>query len=181
MHWLVWLLALGTPLASSFFVYYLNPPARQSSSPHPLAPSDKTSKWFFPLAWTLLYSGFGLSLALTLRAWLDRGRTTFSSNAFLAAAIALFIVNLCLNYAYLVVNFGKGDVVTGEKLILYNLAAAVFLAVVLAAVSPVASVLILPYAGYLFYAWRLQAHIVQEERGRVDDNRASGPCQKNVC
>lgn len=166
MHWTVWTLSLATPLASSFLVYYLGPPAPDAGqSKHPLAPSDATSRWFFPLAWTLLYTAFGLALALTLRACLDATGKSFSQKAFLTTAVALFIVNLCLNYAYLVENFRKGDVEKGQTLIVGNLTAAVALTIALAAVVPLAAAIMLPYVAYLFYAWRLQSHIARDPAG----------------
>lgn len=166
MHWTVWALSLATPLTSSFFIYYLGPPAEdRAQSKHPLAPSEQTSRWFFPLAWTLLYAAFGLALALTLRACIDAPGKSFSQKAFLTTAVALFIVNLSLNYAYLVENFRKGDVAKGQALILGNLAAAVALVLVLAAVVPLAAAVLLPYVAYLFYAWRLQSHIARDRAG----------------
>lgn len=168
MHWTIWAFCLTTPLASSFLVYYLGQQAPEledeQATTHPLAPSAETSRWFFPAAWSLLYVGFGLGLALTLRSGLDQqssGSSTFSQRAFFATAVFMFIVNLCLNHAYLVTNFKKGDVATGRDLILANLAAAVVLVLVLASISPGAAAVLLPYAGYLFYAWRLQSHIAR--------------------
>jgi tryptophan-rich sensory protein len=116
--------------------------------------------WVFGVAWTLLYIGLGVALAMILHARGARGRS---------AAIAVFLVQLLLNYAWPPVFFGLHLVRPALLLIVVIILLAVLAAFLFLRIRPVAALLMLPYLAWLCFAAALNYEIgrLNPEGGRV--------------
>jgi tryptophan-rich sensory protein len=101
--------------------------------------------WVFGVAWTALYILLGLSLAMVLNARGAEGRT---------AAIALFLAQLALNYAWSPVFFAFHRVGTALIILLVMIGLTVGVMLLFRRIRPVAALLLLPYLAWLcFAAW----------------------------
>ena len=114
-------------------------------------PDYTPPSWTFALVWPILYVLLGLVLAMILHARGAHGRER---------VIALFLLQLVLNFAWSPVFFGWHDVDTALGI----LTALVVINVVLAAmtwrVRRVAALLLLPYLAWLVFAAMLNFEIV---------------------
>jgi tryptophan-rich sensory protein len=106
--------------------------------------------WVFGAAWTILYILLGLVLAMLLhaRGAHRRGRV-----------IALFLLQLALNYAWSPVFFAWHQVGTALTLVGAMIALTVALVVLLWPIRRVAALLMLPYLFWLCFAALLTASI----------------------
>jgi tryptophan-rich sensory protein len=106
----------------------------------------------FAIIWPVLYILLGLSLAIVLNARGARGR---------GLAVALFIVQMLLNFAWSPVFFGMHQVRTALFIILAMLVLNVVVAVLFMRIRPVAAYLLIPYIAWLGFASILNYQIVQ--------------------
>ena len=106
--------------------------------------------WVFGAAWTLLYILLGLVLAILLHARGARGR---------GRILALFVIQLLLNFAWSPVFFAWHDVTKALSM----LAAMIVLTAVLifqtARIRPLAAGLLVPYLAWLLFAAALTFEI----------------------
>lgn len=107
--------------------------------------------WVFGVAWTILYILLGLVLAMLLhaRGAHRRGRV-----------IALFLLQLALNYAWSPVFFAWHEVGTALTLVGAMIALTVALVVLLWPIRRVGALLMLPYLVWLCFAALLTASIL---------------------
>jgi len=113
-------------------------------------PSFMPPGWAFPVAWTLLYIGLGLSLAMILHARGARGR---------ALALALFFAQLALNYAWSPLFFAAHKVDLAFLVIVAMIVLAAATALLFRRIRPVAALLLLPYLAWLCFAAALNFEI----------------------
>jgi len=99
--------------------------------------------WAFPAAWTPLYIMLGLALAMVLNARGARGR---------GVAIALFVLQLLINYAWTSLFFGAHQVTAALMLIVVNLMLAIITTFAFARVRKAAAWLMVPYVAWLSFA-----------------------------
>lgn len=106
--------------------------------------------WAFGAAWTVLYILLGLSLAMLIHARGARGR---------GPLIALFVVQLLLNYSWSPVFFGLGEIEAALAIVAAMVAITLILAVRIWPIRKVAALLLLPYLAWLCFAtaltWRI--------------------------
>lgn len=110
----------------------------------------------FPVAWTSLYILLGLALALVLHARGARGR---------GLAIALFLVQLALNFAWSPVFFGAHQVWPAFGLIVAMIVLAGIAALLFARIRALAGALMIPYLAWLLFAAALNFQIAQLNPG----------------
>lgn len=113
-------------------------------------PAFMPPPWLFGIAWTILYMLLGLVLAMLLHARGARLR---------GAAIALFLVQLLLNYAWPPLFFGFHRVGASLLLIAAMIALTVVLIVLIWWIRRGAALLMLLYLGWLVFAALLTAAI----------------------
>ena len=106
-------------------------------------PAAMPPGWAFPVAWTTLYVLIGLALAMILNARGARGRPV---------AVAFFLVQLALNYAWSPIFFGAHKVGAALIVILVMIVLAAITAALFARIRGVAGLLMLPYIAWLFFA-----------------------------
>jgi benzodiazapine receptor len=108
--------------------------------------------WVFGVAWTILYVGLGLALALILHARGARGR---------GPAIALFVVQLLLNFAWSPIFFAYHEVGAAFWTILAMIGLALATALLFWRIRRSAALLMLPYLAWLGFAatltWQIDA------------------------
>lgn len=108
--------------------------------------------WAFPVAWTTLYILLGLALAMILHARGARGR---------GVVLALFLLQLALNYAWSPVFFAMHQPVAALVLILVMIGLSAAAAVLMWPIRKAAALLMLPYLAWLCFAAALNFAIVQ--------------------
>ena len=113
-------------------------------------PALMPPSWVFGAAWTVLYILLGLALAMLLHARGARWRE---------AAIALFLVQLALNYAWSPLFFAFHQIGWALALLGAMIALTVALIVLAWRIRKLAALLILPYLGWLGFAALLTADI----------------------
>jgi tryptophan-rich sensory protein len=123
-------------------------------------PSFMPPGWAFPVAWTLLYICLGFALALVLHARGARHRR---------AALALFLVQLALNYAWSPVFFGLHRIGPALAIIVVMILLAAAAALLFLRIRRTAGLLMLPYLAWLCFAAALNAEIARlnPDGGRV--------------
>lgn len=109
-------------------------------------PSFMPPSWAFPVAWTILYIFLGLALAMLIHARGARGRGTI---------LALFLIQLAINYAWSPVFFGMRMVTLGLVLIAAMIVLTLILIVMLRRVRTAAALLLVPYLAWLCFAFAL--------------------------
>lgn len=114
-------------------------------------PSFMPPGWAFPVAWTTLYICLGLSLALLIAARGARHRE---------AAIALFIVQLAVNYSWSPVFFGLHQVEIALALIGVMIVMTLILIPLTGRIRKAAALLLLPYLGWLCFAFALNYQVM---------------------
>lgn len=102
--------------------------------------------WAFAVAWTILYTLMGLALALVINARGSRGR---------GLALALFFVQLPINLAWSPVFFGMHQVDTALLMIGALVILVLLTTLFFWRVRSVAGMLLLPYLGWLCFAFVL--------------------------
>lgn len=110
----------------------------------------------FPVAWSVLYVMLGLAIAIIIHA---RGA------AMRGPAIALFVVQLALNYAWSPLFFRAHQVTEAFYLILAIIVTSVMTTILFARVRPLAAALMVPYLGWLCFAASLNYTIDQLNPG----------------
>jgi len=108
--------------------------------------------WVFGAAWTILYILIGLSLAMVLHA---RGAEKRQR------ALALFAIQLLLNYAWSPVFFGWHMVGPALSIIAAMIVGTIALILVAWRIRVVAGLLLYPYLGWLVFAGLLNFQIIQ--------------------
>lgn len=121
-------------------------------------PSFEPPGWAFPVAWTILYICLGLSLAMLIHARGARGQRPL---------IALFIVQLLVNFSWSPVFFGLHRIGLALAIIGAMIALTVILIAGLWRVRRAAAWLLVPYLAWLCLAAALNYRIV------VDNPEAS--------
>ena len=101
--------------------------------------------WVFGVAWTILYVLLGLALALVLHARGARGR---------GLAIALFVLQLLLNFAWSPIFFAYHEVAAA----FWTILAMIF---VIWRIRILAALLLYPYLGWLAFAAVLNYQILE--------------------
>ncbi len=99
--------------------------------------------WVFGAAWTTLYTLMAIALALVITARGAAGR---------GIAIAAFLIQLAVNYAWSPVFFGMREVSAALILIIVILLAAGVTTLLFWRIRRVAGLLMLPYLGWLCFA-----------------------------
>ena len=106
--------------------------------------------WAFPVAWTILYICLGLALALVLHARGARGRPL---------ALALFLAQLVLNYAWSPIFFAVHKVDLALLVVLEMIGLSVGAAILFARIRRSAGLLLVPYIAWLVFAGALTYEI----------------------
>ena len=116
--------------------------------------------WAFPVAWTILYICLGLALAQILHARGARRR---------GVALAFFLVQLALNYAWSPVFFGLRQIWPAFGVIAAMIVLAAAAAFLFLRIRRGAALLMLPYLGWLCFAAALNYEIARlnPDGGRV--------------
>jgi tryptophan-rich sensory protein len=114
-------------------------------------PSFMPPGWAFPVAWTALYICLGLSLALLIAARGSRPR---------GVAIGLFLAQLAVNYGWSPVFFGLHQVEIGLALIGTMIFMTLALIPLVGRVHRGASLLLIPYLGWLCFAFALNYQVM---------------------
>lgn len=114
-------------------------------------PSFEPPGWVFPVAWGLLYTALGVSLAMLIHARGARGR---------GLIIALFIAQLAVNYAWSATFFGAHQVEFALGLVVVMIVLTVILIPGLWRIRPLAGALLLPYLAWLCIAGALNYQIM---------------------
>lgn len=122
--------------------------------------------WAFPVAWTILYVCLGLALALVLHARGARRR---------GAALALFLAQLALNYAWSPVFFALHLIWPAFAVIAAMLVLALAAALLFLRIRRGAALLMLPYLAWLCFAAALNLEIgrLNPDGGRVAPEASS--------
>ena len=107
--------------------------------------------WAFGAAWTTLYILLGFALALVVAAPDVPARKP---------GLALFAIQMLLNYAWSPVFFGAHRILGGLVLIMLILLLAAVTAILFARTRPLAGVLMLPYLAWLGFATFLNYRIM---------------------
>ena len=115
-------------------------------------PTIMPPSWAFPVAWTTLYILLGLALAMILHARGARGR---------GGVLALFLLQLALNYAWSPVFFSMHQPVPALIMILAMIGLSAAAAVLMWPIRKAAALLMLPYLAWLCFAALLNYGIVQ--------------------
>jgi tryptophan-rich sensory protein len=124
-------------------------------------PSFMPPGWVFGAAWTTLYTLMGISLALVI---------TAPDSAWRRRGIAIFLVQLALNYLWSPVFFGMGAIDWGI-IIIIGMAVSLCLTISLFwRVNRVAALLLLPYL-----AWLCLATALNFEIGRLNPGADRAP------
>ena len=123
-------------------------------------PAFMPPAWAFPVAWTILYVCLGLALAMILHAHGARGR---------AGALAVFLVQLALNYAWSPVFFGLHLIWPAFAIIAAMIVLTLVSALLFLRIRKAAALLLLPYLGWLCFAAALNGEIgrLNPDGGRV--------------
>ncbi|UVI38168.1 TspO/MBR family protein [Qipengyuania spongiae] len=120
----------------------------------------------FGIVWTTLYVLMGIAFALVCAAWGARGRT---------AAIALFLVQLVVNFAWTPVFFGAFQI-TGGLVVIAVLAVLVIATTAMFwKIRTLAGLLMLPYLAWVLFAMVLNYQFLQlnpDADGGVSDTAA---------
>ena len=124
-------------------------------------PAFQPPSWMFGVVWTTLYALMGLALAFVWNEPQSKRRTT---------ALALFFVQLALNFAWSPVFFGGRMVEAGLILLVVILIAALLTANQFRNVRPVAGWLLLPYL-----IWLCLAVALNYETGRLNPGADAMP------
>ena len=114
--------------------------------------------WAFPVAWTILYVCLGLSLAMILHARGARSR---------GLVLALFLVQLAINYSWSPVFFAMRQVTAGLLLIGAMIVLTLVLIALLWRLRRAAALLLLPYLGWLCFAGALNYSVLKNNPDRA--------------
>lgn len=116
-------------------------------------PAAMPPGWAFPIAWTILYVLLGLAIALVLNARGARGRNV---------AVALFVLELLLNYAWSPLFFAAHQPWPALALIGAMLAVGIAATIRMAGVRQTAGWLMVPYLFWLGFASALNYRIAAD-------------------
>jgi tryptophan-rich sensory protein len=105
----------------------------------------------FPIAWTILYIGLGLALAMVLHARGARRR---------GLIVGLFLLQLAVNYLWSPVFFGAGEMALGLALVAAMIVLTLALIALLWRVRRAAALLLIPYLAWLFFAAALNYQVM---------------------
>jgi tryptophan-rich sensory protein len=119
-------------------------------------PEAMPPAWVFPIAWTILYVLLGLALAMILHARGARGR---------GVAIAVFVVQLLVNYAWSPLFFGMHQVRAALVLIGPMLVLSIVAAWLFGRIRRTAGLLLIPYIAWLAVAGYLNYQIADLNPG----------------
>jgi len=108
--------------------------------------------WVFALVWPILYILLGLSLAMVLHARGAKARQR---------ALALFALQLALNFAWPTVFFAMHRVVPALSILAAMIVGCFALILVVWRIRPLAGLLLYPYLAWLMFAGLLNFEILQ--------------------
>lgn len=117
--------------------------------------------WVFPVAWTTLYALMGVAVARVVTASPSKPRSR---------GLALFLLQLVLNYSWSPVFFGAGLIDWGFLIIMALNVAVTATAIAFWRVKPLAGLLLLPYL-----AWLCLATTLNWEIGRLNPGADRAP------
>jgi tryptophan-rich sensory protein len=124
-------------------------------------PSLMPPAWAFPVAWTTLYALMGVAVARVLAAEPSRARSR---------GLALFAVQLALNYAWSPIFFGAGMIDWGFLVVMAMNVAVTATIISFSRVNGLAGLLLLPYL-----AWLCLATTLNWEIGRLNPGADRAP------
>ena len=128
----------------------------------PLAkPSFQPPGWAFGAVWTTLYTMMGIALAAILNEPPSKQRNT---------ALALFVAQLALNFAWSPIFFGRGMIDAGLLVILALNVAVTMTIIAFWRMRPLAGALLIPYL-----AWLCLATALNHETGRLNPGADTAP------
>ena len=114
-------------------------------------PAAMPPGWLFGAAWSVLYVLLGIAIALILAAPKSKPRD---------AGIALFALQLALNFSWSPIFFGLHKAQLALSVIAAMLVLSIGAAIAFAKVRPAASLLMIPYLAWLCFATYLNFEIV---------------------
>lgn len=114
-------------------------------------PSFLPPAWLFPVAWTILYAGLGLALAILLHARGAQGR---------GLLLGVFFAQLALNYAWPPTFFGLHQISAALGIIAAMVALTAFLVARTWTVRRAVALLLLPYLAWLVFAAALNYQVM---------------------
>lgn len=117
-----------------------------------IKPTFMPPGWAFGAAWMILYALLGLVLAMILHARGARGRRL---------VLAVFIVQLVLNYSWPPVFFAFHQTVVALVLIVLMIGLSAAAAALLWWIRPAAALLMLPYIAWLGFATALSFELIR--------------------
>lgn len=115
-------------------------------------PAAMPPGWAFPVAWTILYVLMGIAVARVLASPPTNERRT---------ALALFLLQLILNFTWSPLFFGAHQIFAGLALIIAILIAAIATTFAFGRVDRTAAWLMVPYLVWLSFATILNFQILQ--------------------
>lgn len=124
-------------------------------------PSFQPPSWVFGVTWTILYAFMGVALAMVITARPSQPRTR---------GLALFAVQLALNYAWSPAFFGFGAIDWAFLIIMAMNLAVTATIIAFWRVKPLAGLLLLPYL-----AWLCLATALNHETGRLNPGADRAP------
>ncbi len=124
-------------------------------------PDFQPPGWAFGATWTALYTMMGIALATILDEPDSRPR---------GRALALFVAQLALNFAWSPVFFGGGMIDGGLLIILAMIVVLVMTMIAFWRIRPLAGALLLPYL-----AWLCLAAALNFETGRLNPGADKAP------
>lgn len=119
-------------------------------------PSFMPPGWAFGVAWTILYVLLGLALAMILHARGAAGR---------GRILALFLLQLAINFAWSPVFFGMRQVALGLAMIAAMIVLTLVLILLLRRLRGAAALLLIPYLAWLCFAATLNYRILVDNPG----------------
>ena len=128
----------------------------------PLAkPSFQPPGWAFGVVWTALYTMMGIAVAAILNEPASKQRST---------ALALFVAQLALNFAWSPIFFGQGMIDAGLIVILALNVLVTMTIIAFWRIRPLAGALLIPYL-----AWLCLATALNHETGRLNPGADTAP------
>ena len=128
----------------------------------PLAkPSFQPPGWAFGVVWTALYTMMGIAVAAILNEPASKQRST---------ALALFVAQLALTFAWSPIFFGQGMIDAGLIVILALNVLVTMTIIAFWRIRPLAGALLIPYL-----AWLCLATALNHETGRLNPGADTAP------
>jgi tryptophan-rich sensory protein len=160
--WRKALVAVSVIVITGSLIGYLSNSGFSNDWYAPLAkPSFQPPGWAFGVVWTTLYTMMGIALAAILNEPPSRQRRV---------ALALFIAQLALNFAWSPLFFGRGMIDAGLLVILAMNVLVTMTIIAFWRIRPLAGALLIPYL-----AWLCLATALNHETGRLNPGADTAP------